>query len=76
LWLAATPERLRVQSAQGPDPARHADSLLREDVRGARRQTPADENALAGGFIVTFLLRVADAVELKTVGQARGARVR
>jgi hypothetical protein len=33
--------------------------------------TPLDSRR----FIVTFLLRVADAVELKTVGQARSARV-
>jgi hypothetical protein len=40
-----------------------------------KSRPPLRRNALAGEVHCGFLLRVADAVELKTVGQARSARV-
>jgi hypothetical protein len=41
-----------------------------------KSRPPQTRMRLPAMFIVAFLLRVADAVELKTAGQARGARVR
>jgi hypothetical protein len=41
-----------------------------------KSRPPQTRMRLPARFIVIFLLRVADALELKTVGQARGARVR
>jgi hypothetical protein len=41
-----------------------------------KSRPPQTRIRLPARFIVTFLLRVADAAELKTVGQARSARVR
>jgi hypothetical protein len=47
-----------------------------EERQSVKSRPPQTRMRLLAMFIVAFLLRVADAVELKTAGQARGARVR